>query len=562
VSERPASIKLIRCCLFDPKTKESRNPAHVDNHPQCPFAHPTDGKLWEQAHVHRKMEKKYGSKVSRGANSMSSTTLSIGPSDPAYYADLLQNTTSLVDRHVLSDGSCPTIPGIKGIDNQLRRLQTLLDDIASISLRKRGNVSATMACLKYGDSTLKTQLYIIFNHQDDSYRLCLQHLKSIFRMLKQVPYKTPEMDGSPQLIMGDFKTEFLEICTVIHNYSFSIFAYRVNKHRNEISNIRELIEKERSSFSSNQHSSLLSFLRAVEMIMDIVSLAEAEKTKFSIAAITMIHSLYLRWTKMGLLLEDPLADNTVTLLDTADVVLAQKGVRFRLQRWALKIMSFVISTNRLFRLTQSPRLRKLLDGAFDVEVLSSPTAKPYRCNLSRETVQMALDAALPETNDVTTDQKESRQLFITECSKVSPAIHKNPTVHAELALIIAMVKRGINHLPYIGVSKLSCIMCSHYIHVFGETTGRKVFTRGSHGKAYPGWGWPCHPNSGRDEALHRAFIAAIRAQLSRDLGQVAARRNSDSSVGSNGVSLEMDETEDEVFGMIEIFIKQGRGGKC
>jgi hypothetical protein len=29
-------------------------------------------------------------------------------------------------------------------------------------------------------------------------------------------------------------------------------------------------------------------------------------------------------------------------------------------------------------------------------------------------------------------------------------------------------------LPYIGVSKLSCIMCSHYIHAFNEVMREKM----------------------------------------------------------------------------------------
>ena len=252
--------------------------------------------------------------------------LSIGPSDPAYYADLLHNTTSLVDRRlrIPSDESCPTISDIKGIENKLtRRLQTLLDDIASISLCQRGNVSATMACLKHSHGTLKTRLYIVFDHQnDDSHRLCLQHLKSIFQMLKQVPYKTPETDGSPQLVTGDFKTKFFEICRVIHNYSFSIFAYRVYKR--DVSNIRELIMKERLTFAPDQHSLLLSFLEAVELIIGIVSRAEKKETKLSIDAIEIIHGFYSLWKEDGLLPDDPLADSTVTLLDIADAVLARE----------------------------------------------------------------------------------------------------------------------------------------------------------------------------------------------------------------------------------------------
>ena len=210
-------------------------------------------------------------------------------------------------------------------------------------------------------------------------------------------------------------------------------------------------------------------------------------------------------------------------------------------------MSFVISANRLFILTQSRRLRRLLDGTFHIEVLSSPTTTPYCCDLSRGTVQTALDAILPETNDLDADQKETRQLFITQCSKVSLVTHWNPRVHAELAMIIAMVERKIEHLAYIGVSKLSCIMCSHYIRTFREITGEKVLTRGSHGKTYPpGWVWPRHPDSGCDMALCQAFITAIKTQLRRDFEQALVRRKSDSSVASVGPRLDMDVTADEI----------------
>ena len=78
------------------------------------------------------------------------------------------------------------------------------------------------------------------------------------------------------------------------------------------------------------------------------------------------------------------------------------------------------------------------------------------------------------------------------------AVHLTPTVHAELAMIIVMVKGEIeieHILPYIGVSKLSCTMCSHYIDAFNEVCGQKIVTKGSHEKAYPGWFWPSFPES-------------------------------------------------------------------
>jgi len=129
------------------------------------------------------------------------------------------------------------------------------------------------------------------------------------------------------------------------------------------------------------------------------------------------------------------------LLDNADTWLVDAhGIGFRLRRWALKIMS-------LFILTLSHRLRNLLERKFPVQVLTPPTTTPYRCNLSSETIQVALDAALAGTSYLSADWDEDRKSFIEG--------------------LLAGVEGGIKHVePCIGVSKLSCIMCSHYIRAW------------------------------------------------------------------------------------------------
>ena len=107
-------------------------------------------------------------------------------------------------------------------------------------------------------------------------------------------------------------------------------------------------------------------------------------------------------------------------------------------------MSFLISTNRLFGLTQPPRLRKLIQGKFSVQVLPSPTTgtTPYYCDLSSETVRVTLDAALANTNHhLSTDRVEERESFIGWLLKkleVSDVVRQKTTVHAELAMIMAM----------------------------------------------------------------------------------------------------------------------------
>jgi len=94
----------------------------------------------------------------------------------------------------------------------------------------------------------------------------------------------------------------------------------------------------------------------------------------------------------------------------------------------------LISANRLFILTQSHRLRKLIQGKLSVQVLTSPTTAPYRCNLSSKTVQVALDAALAETSYLSADWDEKRESFIEwllKEQKVSEVVRWKPTVHAE-----------------------------------------------------------------------------------------------------------------------------------
>ena len=196
-------------------------------------------------------------------------------------------------------------------------------------------------------------------------------------------------------------------------------------------------------------------------------------------------------------------------------------------------MSFLISANRLSILTQSHRLRKLILGKFSVQVLTSPTTAPYSCDLSSGAIKVALDAALVGTSYLPANWKGKRKSFINRLkeSVASRVVRCKPAVHAELAMIMAMVKGEITDvLSDIGVSKLSCIMCSHYIRTFNEVMEQEITVKGSNGKAYPGWSWPILP--ARDEELRQAFLKGIRQQLRSDFVHHAEtyRRRKDSIV--------------------------------
>ncbi len=148
-----------------------------------------------------------------------SEIIAFGTEAPEYYAELFRKTARPVDRRVPSDKRpCSNLPGIPLVNGPLsKRLQTLLNVIADISLCRRGNVAASMACLKgngSNESGLETRLYITFNHQgDDAARSCPSHLESIIEILRRVPYEPPAMDGSPKLIAPKFRQNQIEICS-------------------------------------------------------------------------------------------------------------------------------------------------------------------------------------------------------------------------------------------------------------------------------------------------------------------------------------------------------------
>jgi hypothetical protein len=230
----------------------------------------------------------------------------------------------------------------------------------------------------------------------------------------------------------------------------------------------------------------------------------------------------------------------------------EHGLDFQLRCWALEIMSFVISATRLFALSQSRRLRRLLEGKFSVQVLTSPNTTPYRCNLSSKAIQVGLDASLVGNSYLHTCWDKERREFIEwlqEELEGSEVVRWKPIVHAELAMIMAMVKGEIKHVePYIGVSNPSCIMCSHYIRAFDEVTKQNIATQGFYKKAYPGWFWPSLPSL--DGELRPAFSGHIRQQLLSDFKQHA-----ESSVGYDWPRLNLRRTNSEISELIKMALR-------
>ena len=136
-------------------------------------------------------------------------------------------------------------------------------------------------------------------------------------MLSQVPCKSAAFDGSPKDIESEFTHNLIEISSAIHNYSFEIFAYRVNKHKHKLSDIQTFIAQDRTHFKHEHRRTSLTFLQHVNMIIKTVADAQATK-QFSTGEIGLFLKIYSTWTQRNLPLKNALASNRFTLLDDAD----------------------------------------------------------------------------------------------------------------------------------------------------------------------------------------------------------------------------------------------------
>ncbi|KAI0696021.1 hypothetical protein C8T65DRAFT_664232 [Cerioporus squamosus] len=108
-------------------------------------------------------------------------------------------------------------------------------------------------------------------------------------------------------------------------------------------------------------------------------------------------------------------------------------------------------------------------------------------------------------------------------------------IHCECAVLAELHRMwgaGDTPIPYVGVSKLSCAVCSLYFAAYREVTEHDVKTRGTHDQMYP---WRCPTIDDKD--VNRDVCAELSEQLRTLLGREVKkfadeRRNSTSSVMS------------------------------
>ncbi|KAJ6585024.1 hypothetical protein B0H19DRAFT_1107727 [Mycena capillaripes] len=103
-------------------------------------------------------------------------------------------------------------------------------------------------------------------------------------------------------------------------------------------------------------------------------------------------------------------------------------------------------------------------------------------------------------------------------------------VHCECQLLASLHARPA--LPYIGVSKSSCVFCDDYFAVYREKTKSALCTRGTHGQTAP-WTCPTLNDPAVDMAVREAVCSNLLARIRK--GWEEYRRSPLSSKGSDVV---------------------------
>ncbi|KAI0289385.1 hypothetical protein BC826DRAFT_1032404 [Russula brevipes] len=459
--------------------------------------------------------------------------MDVDPTHPVFYGELLWLFTSgrNVPRRQIQPAPCPNLPFPPSDRDPdfVKRLQTLLDVLASISVWEKKNVAATSAQLTQAGDTLTTHLYVVFNSSNEhSRQSCRSHLWDIFESLRD----------------KRFNDDIAKISSSLHTFSWEVFKHRVIKHREKLESITSLVAQYPDNTEKTALSSFFNNLKTILNVMDRLESADTVSPMFT----KLLRQMYAVWVRKNLITEHDSGNEHLTVLGRFDLANANE-IGFSVQHWALKIMSYTIATIRLFRLTQSRRLRPILQGEFDITVLESPPPQPpYVCDMTKNTIRRALDMALALPPPIRADEKDCDAFVDHTCrNAIEPCqvYRPFPIIHAELAMLAFIKASAIAAAPYIGARNSRIVTDA-------------ISVRGCHGKVYPSWAWPTMIDTHHDERIRSIFLGKMRQELRQDFERFTEyqmiRRKSDSSVqsmsegeaGEHDEEAEMEETMKEV----------------
>jgi hypothetical protein len=249
----------------------------------------------------------------------------IDPTHPVYYGELLWLFTSGRDvpRRQIQPAPCPNLP-FPQLDRDpdfTKRLQTLLDVLASISVQEKKNVAATSAQLTQAGDRLATHIYVVFNSSDEhSRQSCRSHLWGVFESLRGVENYPSPADGSPKIIDRRFNGDIAKISSNLHTFSWEVFKSRVFKHREKLESITSLVAQ--YSDTDGDKTPLSSFFNDLKTIINVMDRLERRVHSLDTTPpvfTKLLHIMYADWVQTKLITEHDSGNEFLTVLGRFDL---------------------------------------------------------------------------------------------------------------------------------------------------------------------------------------------------------------------------------------------------
>jgi OTT_1508-like deaminase len=206
---------------------------------------------------------------------------------------------------------------------------------------------------------------------------------------------------------------------------------------------------------------------------------------------------------------------------------------FRIRHAIQKMTSPQKYLNILFSFAHSPRLRPAFVSKLHIQTVP-PDPVTFSLPKSAEEWEQLI-RSICTSKDITAKRVEWFKEQGEEFSKLGDEV--KGFVHCECNLIAFLLKEPNNIWPppfsHIGVSKLSCVACYHWVQLFNKFFRRKYQTRGTHFKWYKGWAMPIIPDLQKRSLLEKKFVeGGVMLYCGYQKSEGNLQRLSDSTVAS------------------------------
>ncbi|KAG2022386.1 hypothetical protein CC2G_000140 [Coprinopsis cinerea AmutBmut pab1-1] len=413
------------------------------------------------------------------------------------------------------------------------RISKVLDVLSRAVLTDRKQVAAVAASVvppAPGSTNLRTTLHVSLNPgqglpTNDQIKARIRDILTALNKLTE-----DETRNAKAFIMGFYR------------YGWKRFEHQYNKRAGRLGDLESSDKSPArmrvlSNTSRKRSVAAIAFAEQYDRLREVIN---QEDTALP-SDLAMVYSNFEKYLQWCVILRNEASGSYYSRWLTAE------SIPIPITRWIIKLFSLHLDARRLQALGKSVHFRGILFGDLDIRIYrqAGPSKQTIQCNdvilfLALAHLRQTFEPFLrlrEEGYEVSeADYEIFKQLRIVLGVDQAKYLNPDACVHCEIFLLRRIQTEGVPILPYIGVSKLSCVPCSVYFHCLGPSGFNPVSTRGSDGKTYPGWLFPSDAAEPEDAerlaALKTKVMERLEEFLWDHIDELSRPRKSDSTVGS------------------------------